>query len=501
MAVPSLSLSTGLIGSLVQGRHQLIDLQRQLTTGKISETYGGLDGTARLTVLSMRSEISAIKGYNRTISDAQLRLNVVQQTLGRFSSITALTRTDAFQSPFNLVDGQQTVYQQGARTMFDEMASLLNSRVGERHLFSGRDTQTPAVAGAKVMLEGDGARAGLKQLISERAQADVGASGQGRIALSNPVVNTVRIAEDGAHPFGFKIGAVVSNLTGVTQTGPGGAPTGVDLAFSATLPNDGETVTVTLTLPDGTSETLQFVAVGQTPAKPNEFSIGPDETVTSANFQAVVEAELARLADVSLRAASALKSADEFFAGSTGNPPLRVDGPPFDSATAQIAGTPANTVFYYQGDDDPGVPARQSALAEVEKNVVVGYGTRADEQAVRVSMAALATLSAVSFNSADTNAAARYEALTARVGARLGANPGQQTFANIQGELGNAQRSMESARERHTFSVAFAEQVISDREDISLEEVGVRILTLQTRMQASMETTAILSRLTLTNFI
>ena len=72
--------------------------------------------------------------------------------------------------------------------------------------------------------------------------------------------NVVGIAEDVAgHPFGFKLAAIATTVTGATVTGPAGSPAAVSIDFHA-QPIAGETVDVRFTLPDGSTETLTLTA-------------------------------------------------------------------------------------------------------------------------------------------------------------------------------------------------------------------------------------------------
>ena len=73
-----------------------------------------------------------------------------------------------------------------ARDSLAEMLQLLNIQSGDRYLFSGRATDTTAVADIGDILDGSGAQAGLKQIIDERKQADIGAAGLGRLAITAP---------------------------------------------------------------------------------------------------------------------------------------------------------------------------------------------------------------------------------------------------------------------------------------------------------------------------
>ena len=64
-------------------------------------------------------------------------------------------------------------------------------------------------------MNGTTTQAGLKQVIAERQQADLGTNGMGRLVITSPTPTSVKVAEDVAgSPFGFKLSSVSSSLTG-----------------------------------------------------------------------------------------------------------------------------------------------------------------------------------------------------------------------------------------------------------------------------------------------
>ena len=101
-----------------------------------------------------------------------------------------------------------------------------------------------------------------------------------------------------------------------------------------------------------------------------------------------------------------MTAADNFFA----DPPQRVDGPPFDSATALIDGTSADTVTWYTGENGA-TPARATAAARIDPTMTVNYGMRANEEALRAAMQNIAVFAAVTSSPTDPNANAAYKAL------------------------------------------------------------------------------------------
>ncbi len=121
-------------------------------------------------------------------------------------------------------------------------------------MFSGSAINTPSVASADDIMNGTGTQAGLKQVIAERQQADLGTNGLGRLVITSPTPTSVQVAEDVAgSPFGLKLSSVSSSLTGATVTGPSGSPAAVSVDLGATNPNPGDQVSFTFNLPDGTT--------------------------------------------------------------------------------------------------------------------------------------------------------------------------------------------------------------------------------------------------------
>ena len=162
-------------------RQQLDELQRQLATGKKSTTYAGL-GIERGLDVELRLRLSRVENYQTSIQIVDLRVNLLNTALERLRELATETRADA-RSPlaFELVANGQTVAQRSAGVRFGEALSLLNEKAGERYLFSGRAGDRPAVETSGRILDGEGARAGLRQLIAERLQADQGADLRGRL--------------------------------------------------------------------------------------------------------------------------------------------------------------------------------------------------------------------------------------------------------------------------------------------------------------------------------
>jgi flagellin-like hook-associated protein FlgL len=306
--------------------------------------------------------------------------------------------------------------------------------------------------------------------------------------------------ENPATVFGFKLSSISSTLTGSTVAGPAGSPMQVLIDLGATNPNAGETVSFTLNLPDGSSETLTLKATASTNPAADEFTIGADTIATAANLQAKLSASLGKLARTSLSAASALAAADNFFNTDAANPPLRVAGPPFDTATGLTAGTTANTVFWYTGEAGT-QSARSTATARIDQSISISYGLRANEEGVRSHVQNVAALAAISMPGGDPDSEGRASALTSRLRKALDVPPGTQSVESIQAELAGSQISLDAAADRHQQTKATVSDMLQSVEGVTNEEVAAKILAMQTSLQASLQTTAKLFQMSILNYL
>ncbi|HXO55157.1 MAG TPA: hypothetical protein VN866_01280, partial [Mycobacterium sp.] len=315
--------------------NQLNTLSEQLGTGEVATTYSGLGSQAGLT-LQLNAQLAAINGYGTTASTVGTTLSVAQTALNQIaSSGTAVEQSLSNPGTFSLNGDGQTDTQASAESYLDQILSLLNTQVGNNYLFSGSAVDQPSVASTDEILNGNGAQAGLTQVIAERQQADVGSDGLGRLVIPAASGSTVSIGDDVAgSPFGFKVASVSSSLTGATTTGPSGSPPSISVTLGSN-PNSGDTIQYALTLPDGSSQTITLQATTASPPAANQFTIGATPAATATNLQAALTSAVGSLAQTALPAASAIAAANNFFSS---DPPQRVAGPPYDTSTSLVNG-------------------------------------------------------------------------------------------------------------------------------------------------------------------
>lgn len=354
MSISSINYSSSVLGSQIRNiNQQLTDLSTQLSTGKLSQNYSGM-GTNEGFAIAGRSQLSNIAAYTDTITNVNVNINLANTALQSLTTIRNTVQTGSANTAQDLNVNGQTVAQNTAAAQFGSMVGVLNTQSGNRYLFSGTAVNTQSVADAGDIINGTTTQAGFKTVLAERQAADLGASGKGRLVQTQPTASSVQVAEDAAgSPFGLKIKAVSSTLTGATVTGPSGSPVSFSVDLNGVNPNNGDKLSVQFTLPDGTTEQIDLTASTATPTPLGSFAIDASVPVnpnnTAANLNTALNTAITKLANTSLVAASAIVAGDNFFntaSSATGTPvnnqaatPVPVTG-----ATALSGASPSDSI-------------------------------------------------------------------------------------------------------------------------------------------------------------
>ena len=488
------------VAAVTNMNNQLNTLSTELSTNEAAQTYSGLGSQAGVAV-ALNAQLADINGYSNTATTVGTTLTVAQSVLTQVgSSGTAVEQAISGQGSFSLNNNGQTTTQAAAQTQLDEILSLLNTQVGSNYIFSGSATNQPSVASASAILNGTGTQAGLTQVIAQRLQADQGSTGLGRLLIPAPSGSTVSVTEDAAgSPFGFKLASATSSLTGATVTGPSSSPPNgqsISIALGSN-PNAGDSISLDLTLPDGSSQTITLQATTASPPGANQFTIGATAANTATNLQAALTTAVGNLDQTALPAASAMAAANNFFSS---DPPQRVSGPPYDTATSLVSGTAANTVSWYTGENGS-TPARQTATAQVGPSTTISYGMRANEQAITTLVANVAVLAATTYSASDPNAQANYQALSQQVAANLDGQPGTQQISDIEADLANAQTTVSNAGTVNTQTQTALQDMMQNIDGVNQSQISEQILTIQNSLSASLSVTARMAQLSLVNFL
>ncbi|QOZ44171.1 flagellar protein [Bradyrhizobium sp. CCBAU 53340] len=351
MSISSINYSSSILGAQIRNiNQQLTDLSTQLSTGKLSQNYSGMGANEGFAIAS-RAQLSNIAAYTDTITNVNVNINLANTALQSLTTIRNTVQTGSAGTSQDLNVNGQTVAQNTAAAQFGSMVGVLNTQSGNRYLFSGTAVNTQSVANAGDIINGTTTLAGLKTVMAERQAADLGANGMGRLLQTQPTASSVKVSEDVAgSPFGLKIAAVSSTLTGATVTGPSGSPVSFSVDLNGTNPNNGDKLSVQFTLPDGTTEQIDLTATTATPTPAGSFAIDTTTPAnTATNLNAALNTAIQKLANTSLVAASAVTAGDNFFntaSSAIGTPVNNQAAPaaPITGATALSGTAPSDSI-------------------------------------------------------------------------------------------------------------------------------------------------------------
>ena len=190
-----------------------------------------------------------------------------------------------------------------------------------------------------------------------------------------------------------------------------------------------------------------------------------------------------------------------FSAPMTASPaPLRVGGTPLGTATSLVAGTPANTVYWYTGNSGPG-SARASATARIDQSITVQYGAQANEQAIRQQLQSIAVFAASTASPTGTNSAAQISALSERIATNLTSQPGQQTIAGHPDRFRQRAKHHAGASARQTQTQTQLQDMISNTETVRCEHGGERDPGAADQPAGVLSDHPMLSQLSLTKYL
>ncbi|NBN63523.1 flagellar protein [Pannonibacter tanglangensis] len=512
MAVGTITSSRGyLTQQLTTLSRTLTEKTAQLATGKVSTTYGGV-GNQRQLDLELSQKVKRIEAYQETITMSRLHIKTLNLNLERLEKLRIQAKDAMDLNNFELQADGQTSTQATAEILLTEAISLLNSEVGGHFLFGGSDASKNPVLQMQQILDGVDGKAGLKQVLSEFWQANAGAGQNGRMTVSAqnttysgggaPLTSSFTVSEDGAHTFGFDIKAVTTNMANVTLTPPTGADPdsfGIELTGQ---PVPGQKISIELGLPPtGARTTRVELTVAASGNAPNTFRVGADLEQTTTNLRNAVMAALTEEAKTTLRGASDEWAANSFFDTFGGTPPMRVAGPPFNTATTLVDGS-ATTTSWYVGENTATTDPRQDKIAAVDDNLRLGYGVRANERGLANVVKTLSTFIAADFSANTATDEKYYSALADRMKATIQPEgTARSGIVDITTEVAIAFRSIEYTAERHTTLKSGYLGTIAEIEGIDKETLAVEIVQLQTMLEASYRASSIAMKMSLADYL
>jgi flagellar hook-associated protein 3 FlgL len=216
---------------------QMDTLNNQVSSGKKAQVFSGINDVSQLS-LQLNHRVSLTQSYITNIDNAKTRIKPVQAVLQRITDIANQLRNDALigssAAALPTAKGNAALKAEAEQAL-NEIASLLNTKIGNDFLFGGRDTTNPPMSNF-------GSASNASSILGQVASVASGltsttASGDNVYDaitryLSNNVTYTTAQGGTAPAPFGY--------------TGETGAPGGSAYSFTTSGATAINSTTVTL---------------------------------------------------------------------------------------------------------------------------------------------------------------------------------------------------------------------------------------------------------------
>ncbi len=125
-------------------QNQMNVLQDQVSSGKKSNVYSGINDVASLSLQLNNAKQTTVE-FQDNITNARLRIQPIQTVLQQITDLANQIRNDALVASSDALPtakGNGALKAQ-AQTVLNEISALLNTKVGNDYLFGGRNAATP----------------------------------------------------------------------------------------------------------------------------------------------------------------------------------------------------------------------------------------------------------------------------------------------------------------------------------------------------------------------
>ncbi len=122
---------------------QIGTLTAQASSGLVSSDYAGL-GNAASKALDLSGQLALNTAYQTNANQAATQAQVAQSALGQIQTIVSGFSGQLLEPATNTQIGLATLASSAAANL-QQIASLLNTKVGDTYIFAGQDSRTPPV--------------------------------------------------------------------------------------------------------------------------------------------------------------------------------------------------------------------------------------------------------------------------------------------------------------------------------------------------------------------
>ncbi len=151
MRISTVTSNTMLETNVRSLQKELSRIQQQVSTGKIAEVYSGLGKEDARVSIRLRDTIDSRESYIDSIKLTKTRMAVMDAALLQMQDLTTEIRVKLIEQTQGQFSSDLPIMRAFASSAIDRLASLLNSEIAGRYIFSGPANGTEPVINADTM--------------------------------------------------------------------------------------------------------------------------------------------------------------------------------------------------------------------------------------------------------------------------------------------------------------------------------------------------------------
>jgi flagellar hook-associated protein 3 FlgL len=129
-------------------QRELAKVQNQVSSGKVASVFSGLEGENARISIQLREAVASKDSFIETVEKTRLRTKVIDAGLLQIQEVANEMRGELIKQTDSLFVAELPIMNEFANNAIDRFASLLNTQVAGRFVFSGPATSTQPIIDA-----------------------------------------------------------------------------------------------------------------------------------------------------------------------------------------------------------------------------------------------------------------------------------------------------------------------------------------------------------------
>lgn len=145
MRISTLSQNLRIDNSITSIQRNIADAQLQISTGKRSQVYSGLQGQDTRLLITLKEQRTSMESYINSINNTKVKTQTIDASLQQMTTVAEDLRKGLYEQVEGLFEQSSLALSTYATAAIDQFSNFLNQTVDGKYLFNGTDTDTQPI--------------------------------------------------------------------------------------------------------------------------------------------------------------------------------------------------------------------------------------------------------------------------------------------------------------------------------------------------------------------